>query len=233
MSAGRSRIFLVEDEELTRVGIRHHLEDRFDIVGEADNVADAVALIRERQPDLVLLDIEITRGASGVDVVEQVRHTHPKIRFLVFTASISRSDVVRLFSVGVDGYLTKSPVDGGDLADLVDKTLQGGRLISSQVARSLFDIDEITALFTPREREIVVLIARGYTYREAAKHLGIEVKTVENHMTSIFGKAGQGYQGPSEGGSAGVREPRSPYPPVDSAAAAADPDHGATGPTPA
>lgn len=194
LSGDRSRIFLVEDEELIRGGVRHLLADRFEIVGESDNVTDSVAMIREREPDLVLLDIRILEG-TGVDVIEQVSRTHADVRFLALTVSTSREDVIRLFNVGVDGYLTKPSV-GKDLPDLVEEALQGGRPISRQVAAFLLDIDEDVETdsgierLTPREREVVALIARGYTYRETAADLGMAVKTLENHMRHIFEKLG-------------------------------------------
>jgi DNA-binding NarL/FixJ family response regulator len=190
----RPRIFLVEDELLTRAGARALLDERFEIVGESDNVTDAVAMIRERQPDLVLLDIRIREG-SGIDVVKQVMQTHSDIQFLAVTVSTSRSDVVQLFSLGIDGYLSKSQI-GPDLPDLVDEVLQGGRPVSRWVAGYLLDIDEDVdeqseiARLTRREREVVVLIARGRTYRETATELGIAVKTLENHMHNIFEKLG-------------------------------------------
>ena len=194
MMSDRPRIFLVEDELLTRAGARALLEERFDIIGESDNVTDAVTMIRERQPDLVLLDIRIHEG-SGIDVVRQVRQTHPKVRFLAVTVSTSRADVAQLFSLGIDGYLSKSQI-GPDLPDLVDEALQGGRPVSRWVAGYLLDIDEDVeddseiARLTPKEREVVVLIARGRTYRETATELGIAVKTLENHMHNIFEKLG-------------------------------------------
>jgi DNA-binding NarL/FixJ family response regulator len=190
----RARIFLVEDEELSRVGARRYLEDRFDVVGESDNVSDAVEMILERDPDLVLLDIRILEG-SGVDVIEQVRPVRPEVKFLALTVSTSREDVLRLFNVGVDGYVTKGAV-GIDLPDLVEEALGGGRPISRKVAGYLLDIDEGVSddsgigRLTPREREVVVLIARGYTYKETAKDLGIVVKTLENHIHNIFEKLG-------------------------------------------
>lgn len=191
---GRARVFLVEDEHLTRVGTRTILEDGYDVVGEADNVTDAVAMIRERKPDLVLLDIRIREG-SGVEVLRQVRKTDPDIVFLAITVSTSRVDVARLFREGVDGYLTKQAI-GPDLPELVAGALRGERPISRQVAGFLLDIDEDVdeeagiGRLTPREREVVVLIARGYTYRETAKDLGISVKTLENHIHHIFEKLG-------------------------------------------
>lgn len=190
----RGRVFLVEDEELSRVGARRYLEDSFDVVGESDNVTDAVEMILERRPDLVLLDLRILEG-SGVDVIEQVRPECPEVKFVALTVSTSRQDVLRLFDVGVDGYLTKGTV-GLDLPDLVAEAMQGGRPISREVAAYLLDIDEDVSdtsgigKLTPREREVVVLIARGYTYKETAQDLGIAVKTLENHIHHIFEKLG-------------------------------------------
>lgn len=194
MTVTLPRIFLVEDEALTLAGTRHFLGDRYDVVGAADNVTDAVAMIRERVPDLVLLDIRIKEG-SGADVVSAVSKTHPEVKFLALTVSASRADVVRMLTVGVDGYLTKHSV-GADLPDLVAEALAGGRPVSRQVAAYLLDIDDSTVAadgmeqLTLREREVVKLIARGYTYRETAADLGISVKTLENHMAHIFEKLG-------------------------------------------
>lgn len=190
----KPRIFIVEDEALSRAGVRHYLADEFDIVGEADNVADSVAMIRDLVPDLVLLDLRI-KGGTGVDVIEQVRETHAGIMFLALTVSTSRLDVLRLLSIGVDGYLTKGVI-GADLPERVTEALQGARPISKQVAGFALDINEripeesgIERL-TKRQLEVTRLIARGYTYRETAGALGISVKTLEKHMTSIFDKLG-------------------------------------------
>ncbi len=194
VSGSPPRLFLVEDHELTRAGARHFVGDRYEIVGEADSVDEAVTSITTLEPDVVLLDIRI-RGGSGIDVIEQVRATHPDITFLAVTVSTSRDDVIRLFELGVDGYLTKTAV-GIELPDLIDAAIRGAKPISRQVAAYLLDIDEdvtdesgITRL-TNRERDVVALIARGFTYRETAEELGISVKTLENHMANIFSKLG-------------------------------------------
>lgn len=190
----KPRIFLVEDEALSRAGVHHYLGEDFDIVGEADNVADSVVKIRDLEPDLVLLDLRI-KGGTGVDVIEQVRATHAGIKFLALTVSTSRLDVLRLLSIGVDGYLTKGVI-GADLPDRVVETLSGGRPISKQVAGYVLDINEGISdesgidRLTPRQLEVTRLIARGYTYRETAGTLGISVKTLEKHVSSIFEKLG-------------------------------------------
>jgi DNA-binding NarL/FixJ family response regulator len=188
------RVFLVDDHDVARAGARHYLEGRFEIVGEADNAGDAIDLICEREPDIVLLDVRLP-GGGGAAVVEAVHSCRPAIRFLAFTVSTSRDDVIRLLQAGVDGYVTKATF-GSDLPDLVAMAASGSRPISPDVAGYLLDIDEgIVAVsgiekLTPREREVVRLIARGYTYRETSNRLEISVKTLETHMHHIFDKLG-------------------------------------------
>ncbi|MCL1694197.1 MAG: response regulator transcription factor [Actinomycetia bacterium] len=190
----RLRVFLVDDHDVARAGARHYLGDRFDIVGEADNALDAADMICDREPDIVLLDVHLP-GGGGASVVTRVRRTHPDIRFLAFTVSAVRKDVLRLLDVGVDGYVTKGTF-GPDLPDLIAAAADGRRPVSPDVAGYLLDIDEqITEAagiekLTPKEREVVNLIARGYTYRETSARLDISVKTLETHMHHIFAKLG-------------------------------------------
>ena len=190
----RPRIFVVEDEALSRAGVHHYLADEFDIVGEADSVSDAVAMICDLVPDLVLLDLRI-KGGAGIDVIRQVRETRTGIKFLALTVSTSRLDVLRLLSIGIDGYLTKGVI-GDDLPDRVTEALNGARPISKQVAGYALDINEGISdesgidRLTQRQLEVTRLIARGYTYRETAGTLGISVKTLEKHVGSIFEKLG-------------------------------------------
>ena len=190
----RLRVFLVDDHDVARAGARHYLEDRFDIVGEADNAIDAAEMVSARKPDLVLLDVRLP-GGGGAYVVEQVRRSDPSIRFLAFTVSAERRDVLRLLQAGVDGYVTKATF-GPDLPDLIEAAAAGQRPVSADVAGFLLDIDEdiVEAAgiekLTPRERDVVNLIARGYTYRETAARMEISVKTLETHMRHIFDKLG-------------------------------------------
>ena len=190
----RLRVFLVDDHDVARAGARHYLEGRFDIVGEADNAIDAAEMIPDRNPDVVLLDVRLP-GGGGTYVVEQVRKTTPSIRFLAFTVSAERHDVLRLLQAGVDGYVTKSTF-GPDLPDLVYATATDQRPVSADVAGFLLDIDEdiveVAGIekLTPREHDVVNLIARGYTYRETAARMEISVKTLETHMRHIFDKLG-------------------------------------------
>lgn len=186
------RIFLVDDHDVVRAGTRAVLDGSFDIVGEADDVQSAVTGILATSPELVVLDVKLP-GGGGSAVIQQVRGQRPDIRFMALTVSTSREDVVHMMQAGVDGYITKTTLSN-ELPRLIEETAEGMRPVSPEVAAYLLDIDEDIAAsstierLTPREREVVNLIARGYSYRETANRLGISVKTLESHMGHIFEK---------------------------------------------
>ena len=186
------RVFVVEDHPIVRNGLVNLLGDRYDVVGSADQASTAIEMIIDRWPDLVLLDVHFA-GGGGEAVIRAVRTVNPDVRFLCFTVSPSRLDVARMFDAGVDGYLLKTS-DEQELLDAIEATLAGQRPVSREVAGFMLDIDsdapdaEGLEKLTPREREVVDLIARGYTYRETALSLGMAVKTLETHMAHIFAK---------------------------------------------
>lgn len=185
------RVFVVDDHDIVRAGTKAVLTGDFDIVGEASNVDAAVEGILETEPELVLLDVKLP-GGGGSSVISRVRSENPDIVFLALTVSTSRDDVVRMMQAGVDGYITKT-TSTNELPDLIEQALAGQRPVSAEVAGFLLDIDEdIDASsierLTQREREVVNLIARGYSYRETASRLHISVKTLETHMRHIFDK---------------------------------------------
>jgi DNA-binding NarL/FixJ family response regulator len=186
------RIFLVDDHDVVRAGMKAVLSDRFDIVGEAADVQTAVDGILAIQPELVVLDVKLP-GGGGSSVIQQVRVDSPDIKFMALTVSTSRDDVVQMMQAGVDGYITKTTMSE-ELPKLIDETAEGRRPVSPEVAAYLLDIDEDIVAgstierLTPREREVVNLIARGYSYRETANRLSISVKTLESHMGHIFEK---------------------------------------------
>lgn len=190
----RPRVFLVEDHPLTLFGLEKYLEDRYDLTGSASEASAAIDLILERQPDLVLLDVQFP-GGGGAAVIEAVKPRAPDIKFLAFTVSTSAEDVVRLFKAGIDGYVVKT-TEGFELEEQIDKALAGGRPVSRYVAGHLLKIDDVAATqseiesLTPREREVVTLIARGFKYREIADDLGMSQKTLETHMKHVFDKLG-------------------------------------------
>jgi len=186
------RIFLVDDHDVVRAGTKAVLDEQFDVVGEAADVQRAVEGILATTPELVVLDVKLP-GGGGSAVIHQVRGQLPDIRFMALTVSSSRDDVVHMMHAGVDGYITKTTLSN-ELPNLIEQTAEGQRPVSPDVAAFLLDIDEdieagsTIERLTPREREVVNLIARGYSYRETANRLSISVKTLESHMGNIFEK---------------------------------------------
>jgi DNA-binding NarL/FixJ family response regulator len=186
------RIFLVDDHDVVRAGMKSVLDDSFDIVGEAADVQSAVDGILATVPEMVVLDVNLP-GGGGAAIIHQVRSRRPEIKFMALTVSSSRDDVVRMMQAGVDGYVTKTTLTN-ELPSLILQTVAGQRPVSPDVAAFLLDIDEDIEAgssierLTPREREVVNLVARGYSYRETAARLSISVKTLESHMGHIFEK---------------------------------------------
>lgn len=190
----KPRVFVVEDHPIMRFGIEKYLEERYQVVGSASAVQPAIELILERQPDLVLLDVRIP-GGGGALVAESIKKESPEIKLLAFTVSTSANDVRRMLEAGVDGYVVKK-TEGFELMDQIDLALAGGRPMSRYVANYSLHIDDVAAStseleqLTPKEREVVTLIARGFKYKEVAVELDISVKTLETHMAHIFNKLG-------------------------------------------
>jgi DNA-binding NarL/FixJ family response regulator len=194
----RPRVFLVDDHHLFRAGVRSELGDSVEVVGEADDVAPAIELIAERQPDVVLLDVHLTSG-GGQEVVEAIKATHPAVRFLALSVSDAPEDVIAVIRAGARGYITKA-VSGEELVDAVRRVAGGDAVFSPRLAGFVLDafaaepgtgrvaIDPELDQLSPREREVLRLIARGYTYKEVARDLGISAKTVESHVSAVLRK---------------------------------------------
>lgn len=185
------RVFLVDDHDIVRAGMKSVLDERFDVVGEAGDVDSAVEGILDTEPEMVVLDVKLP-GGGGAAVIERVQPSLPDVKFMALTVSTSRDDVVQMMKAGVHGYITKTTATT-ELPDLIDQTVEGQRPVSAAVAGFLLDIDEDVDAhsmekLTTREREVVNLIARGYSYRETAARLNISVKTLESHMGNIFAK---------------------------------------------
>ncbi|HWB73052.1 MAG TPA: response regulator transcription factor [Egibacteraceae bacterium] len=191
----RTKVFLVDDHALFRSGIRSEIADRVWIVGEAGDVAGAVAGIRATQPHVVLLDVHLPDGA-GRAVIEQVHDSDPDVQFLALSASDAAEDVIDTIRAGARGYVTKT-VSADDLVDAIVRVADGDAAFSPRLAGFVLDafaaipvadVDEELAQLTPREREILQHLARGYTYKEIAARLYISVKTVESHASAVLRK---------------------------------------------
>jgi DNA-binding NarL/FixJ family response regulator len=190
----RPTMLLVDDHDVVRAGTRALIDGHFDVVGEADDVRGAIELAEERNPDVVLLDVRLP-GGGGVTVAERLRTTRPDMCLIAFSVSSNHDDVRAMLNAGVDGYLTKT-AQAQELVELITAAIAGARPISKEVAGYLLDIDDEIdqdpqlSRLTVRERQVVDLIARGYSYRESATDLGISTKTLESHMGNIFKKLG-------------------------------------------
>jgi len=192
---GPVRVVIVDDHRLFRSGVRAELGDSVDVVGEAEDVASAVAIITETVPDVVLLDVHLP-GGGGVEVLRLVVPALPDVRFLAVSVSDAADDVIGTIRAGARGYVTKT-ITGADLAAAVVRVAEGDAVFSPRLAGFVLDafaatdapsIDPELDALTQREREVLRLIARGYAYKEIAKELFISVKTVETHVSSVLRK---------------------------------------------
>jgi DNA-binding NarL/FixJ family response regulator len=195
------RVFLVDDHRLFLSGVRAELTDRadvaVDIVGEAVDVESAVEGIRRTGPDVVLLDVHLP-GGGGRAVIESVRARQPDVVFLALSVSDAAEDVIAVIRAGARGYVTKT-ISSDDLATAIARVHEGDAVFSPRLAGFVLDafagdlppgaqVDPDLDQITPREREVLRLLARGYTYKEIARRLEVSVKTVESHVSSVLRK---------------------------------------------
>ena len=191
----RTRVFLVDDHALFLSGVRNELGDRFEIVGEANDVDDAVHAIRKIVPDVVLLDVHMP-GGGGLSVLRGVAKTNPDVKFLALSVSDAPEDVINIVRGGARGYVTKT-ISAGDLGDAIERVKSGDAVFSPRLAGFVLDafageieqpVDPELDLLTQREREVLRHIARGYAYKQVARRLDISIKTVETHVSSVLRK---------------------------------------------
>ena len=188
-------LFLVDDHKLFLTGVETELSEQFPIVGTAGDVDDAIAGIRKTEPTVVLVDVHMP-GGGGVTVINNVLETHPDTRFLALSVSDSPEDVIAMIRAGARGYVTKS-ISPTELADAVKRVADGDAVFSPRLAGFVLDAfggaispvsDPELDQLTPREREVLRLIARGVAYKQVARKLSISIKTVETHVSSVLRK---------------------------------------------
>jgi DNA-binding NarL/FixJ family response regulator len=197
------RVFVVDDHAMVRAGVRSELGADVDVVGEAADVAEAVAGIRATEPDVVLLDVHLP-GGGGRAVLETLRAELPAVRWLALSVSDAAEDVIAVIRAGARGYVTKT-ISGPELLDAVRRVADGDVVFSPRLAGFVLDAFSATGpaasppsedpatdpgldLLSAREREVMQLLARGYTYREIGSRLFISVKTVESHASNVLRK---------------------------------------------
>lgn len=198
MSPASPRIVIVDDHRMFRTGVRAELGDHVTVVGEAEDVAEAVAVIDQWSPDVVLLDVHLPSG-TGREVIEAVQAGSTDTKFLAVSVSDAAEDVIDVVRAGARGYVTKS-ISGPDLIDAILRVHDGDAVFSPRLAGFVLDAfsggtttapasaaDDLDQL-TPREREVLRHLARGYAYKEIARQLDISIKTVETHASAVLRK---------------------------------------------
>lgn len=198
----RPRVVFVDDHGLFRAGAIAALADAAEVVGEADDLGTAIDELRRTRPDVVLLDVHLTSG-TGDQLIAAVRDELPDTRFLALSVSDAPADVLSLVRAGARGYITKR-IDGPDLVDAVRRVAAGDAVFSPRLAGFVLDAfagalppettdagtttdDELDRL-TPREREVMRFLARGYAYKEIGRELNISIRTVESHTSAVLRK---------------------------------------------
>jgi DNA-binding NarL/FixJ family response regulator len=196
------KVVIVDDHRLFRTGVRAELGERVEVVGDAGSVAEAVAVIAETAPDVVLLDVHMPDGGGGEVIRRCCAPDRPSApRFLALSVSDAAEDVIAVIRAGARGYVTKT-ISGEELADAIGRVAEGDAVFSPRLAGFVLDAfadgaeparpapgtDRELDQLTPREREVLRHIARGYMYKEIAQSLGISVKTVEAHVSAVLRK---------------------------------------------
>ncbi|MFC4223131.1 LuxR C-terminal-related transcriptional regulator [Lysinibacter cavernae] len=195
---GQLTVVIVDDHSIFRSGLRAELAPDLNVLGEATTVDEAISAVNQLQPRVVLLDVHLPggNGGGGAEVIQ--RSVAPNTLFLALSVSDAADDVVRVIRAGARGYITKSS-SGVEVSDAVRRVADGDAVFSPRLAGFVLDAfgavsgetaqtnDELDRL-SAREQEVMRLIARGYSYKEAAAELFISVKTVETHVSAVLRK---------------------------------------------
>lgn len=192
------RVAIVDDHAIVRAGLRMVLEadPDFEVVGEADTAADALALTRDREPDVVLVDINLP-DESGLRLAEKITKAHSTIRLLILSVHDDPEIVRESVRIGAHGYVRKDTTPA-DLRTAIRAVHGGDAYFSPSVARALAEalreqpdpVPPALQRLTMRERDVLARIARGLPNKEIAAELGISVRTVESHRDSLMRKTG-------------------------------------------
>ncbi|MFI2103816.1 response regulator [Isoptericola sp. NPDC019693] len=198
-ATGPVPVVLVDDHHMFRTGVRASLDARVQVVGEAADVDQAVAVVHEHRPPVVLLDVHLPGGnGGGAEVVRRCADLLGETKFLALSVSDAAEDVVAVIRAGARGYVTKN-ISASDLSGAVVRVAGGDAVFSPRLAGFVLDAfgtaagdvavadDELDRL-SKREQEVMRLIARGYSYREVASELFISIKTVETHVSAVLRK---------------------------------------------
>lgn len=191
-------VVLVDDHPVWRDGVRTDLESTgvAEVVGEASDGGEGIELALDKMPDVVLMDLQMPT-VSGVEATRRIREAAPNVKVLVLSASAEEEHVLEAVKAGASGYLLKSSTSQ-ELIDAVTRVHAGEPVFTPSLAGLV--LDEFRRVMsgdvprndepqlTPRENEVLKLVAKGYTYKEIGEKLFISTKTVQNHVQNILTK---------------------------------------------
>jgi two-component system response regulator NreC len=188
------RVLIVDDHAVVRAGLRLLIdaEDDMVTVGEAGNVRDAILEARSANPDLVLMDV-VMPGESGLEGLPRLIYEHPDVKVLVLSMEDDPRYVREAFSVGASGYVLKEAADA-EVVTAIREVAGGGRYVHPELGARLVAAETESLRraeadpLSDREREILTLLARGFTNQEIAKQLFISVRTAETHRAHVMQK---------------------------------------------
>ena len=196
MGAMATRVFLLDDHEVVRRGLRELLEseDDLEIVGEAGTAEEAYGRIPATSPDVAVLDVRLPDG-DGIEVCREIRSRHPRIACIMLTSVADDDAVYAAIMAGASGYLLKQ-VRGNELVDGIRRVAAGASLLDPSVTTRVLerlrhrdDKDELATL-TDQERNILDLVAEGLTNRQIGERMFLAEKTVKNYVSNILAKLG-------------------------------------------
>jgi two-component system, NarL family, response regulator DevR len=208
-------VFLLDDHEVVRRGLRELLEseDDIEVVGEAGTAEEAINRIPPTRPDVAVLDVRLPDG-NGVEVCRDVRSTHPEIQCLILTSFADDEALFQSIMAGAAGYVLKQ-IKGTDLVDAVRRVSEGQSLLDPAVTARVLErlrtppeTDERLARLTDQERKILDLIADGLTNRQIAERVHLAEKTVKNYVSNLLTKLGMERRTQAAVYAAGLRDHR-------------------------
>jgi two-component system, NarL family, response regulator DevR len=191
----KTRIMIVDDHEVVRMGMRAAFETEPDltVVGEASNGAEALAKMPVLAPQLILMDVRMEK-MNGIEACREIKSRYPDVHILMITSYSDDDAVISSILAGASGYLLKN-TPRVELLQAVEQVHAGGAPMTMQIARKVMDhfrkiqqpAAEVEKL-TPREQEVLALLAKGYLYKQIGDELGISINTLRNRLRAIYEK---------------------------------------------
>jgi DNA-binding NarL/FixJ family response regulator len=184
------KLFIVDDHYMVIEGIRALLHNETDIIwlGHATNAASCMAFLQQQLPDVILMDINLP-DKSGIDLCKEIKSKYPSLKVLGLSTFNQQSFIEKMMINGASGYILKN-ASGQELMEGISTILQGKEYLSFDAAITLRNIDKncITPVITRREKEVLELIADGFTNNEIAKQLFLSCTTVDTHRKNLLAK---------------------------------------------